>query len=696
MSKLLNFSILLIVLTIFDFVTTTYAIVNKLGSEANGIMAPLVNNLLLFAFVKAVGILWIIGMYRWIQEKSEKIASIGQMIILLMMMVVVGNNVMIISANAATIPFNSPGSLYQSYFSGYDIVVGNGSTSTKQNVSQYVFTPDGYLGSSQLAVYNGTGYISTVMMSRVACLTCNNTYPNTPLPVTFIIRGGALYRTVGTVAADMFYLSYDPITQPAGNQNIDAVLTSNFRVPLTESSAGILYYMSANDAIRTSAYGLHYAIRSDGSPVYERPYYTYSPNNFHILAAGDVNASDLTGAKILDMEMDFSGNLQVLIGSSSGSHNLSRAVFDGTTGSLLRMDPGLRRESSSSGFVYSGAILPDAINPEQNFTYVYITSLGISKLMHNSSNGTVDMYGGSLGYTYPTALDMLYANGVYYVSNSVDNQINTYYDPRFRGQEWGTNFSTQQADLIYTKKNIYSVYDTYYNNSKIQINFEIAYTADVVQKDVYSHRIDILAPSGVTISSFPTIRGCEDEGIFDWLLDPDRQYNCIAVSKPIDIIDYIANPAAVLASAGSISFSPSTFWPAGNYSAKLYELPSVTLLASDTFSVLNQSGTLTSATGNNPGQNPNQPIAGTDIINLLQNNTFWALILTIGMMIGIGIMSASGGNNPAIPMIMAGFLGMAVTAFLGWMPLWIVFGTVLIVIVAFAWKYAGNSNTGSQ
>jgi hypothetical protein len=101
-------------------------------------------------------------------------------------------------------------------------------------------------------------------------------------------------------------------------------------------------------------------------------------------------------------------------------------------------------------------------------------------------------------------------------------------------------------------------------------------------------------------------------------------------------------------------------------------------------------------TGSNQGQNPNEPIDGSGIITLLQNNTFWAFLLTIGVMIAVGIPASKNGGSPFMPMAMAGFLGLGVTTMIGWMPIWIIGGTILIVIVAFSWQQATKTNTGSQ
>lgn len=99
------------------------------------------------------------------------------------------------------------------------------------------------------------------------------------------------------------------------------------------------------------------------------------------------------------------------------------------------------------------------------------------------------------------------------------------------------------------------------------------------------------------------------------------------------------------------------------------------------------------------GTNPNEPIGSDNVINLLSNNTFWALILTVGIMLAVGAGASrdtKDNSAPVVPMVVSGFLSLSVTTILGWMPVWIVFGAVIIAIVAFAWNYAKNANVGSQ
>jgi hypothetical protein len=69
------------------------------------------------------------------------------------------------------------------------------------------------------------------------------------------------------------------------------------------------------------------------------------------------------------------------------------------------------------------------------------------------------------------------------------------------------------------------------------------------------------------------------------------------------------------------------------------------------------------------------------------------------MMLGVGALAGKNSKDnsaPVVPMVMSGFLGLAVTTMVGWMPIWITFGTLLIVIVGFSWQQATKTNTGSQ
>jgi len=261
--------------------------------------------------------------------------------------------------------------------------------------------------------------------------------------------------------------------------------------------------------------------------------------------------------------------------------------------------------------------------------------------------------------------------------------------------------------LSYQNLTLQSRYNTYYNNSKFIIDFGIVYTAMWNQTTQYSHRIDLIDPNAVSVSSYAPIKICDEASAIE-LLFPSTLFNCVAVDTNFDANDFIEDPVVDLTPdeiSSSVSFSSSTAWINGTYQVKLYEINSLSgtpsLLATDSFDVLNQSGVVAPGGegANPPGQNPNEPVDSSGILVLLQNNTFWALLLTVGIMLGVGALAGKNNRDnsaPVVPMVMAGFLGLAVTSMIGWMPLWITFGTLLIVIVGFAWQQATKTNTGSQ
>jgi len=96
--KYVLFVYTLITLTILDIITTHYAI-NYFGlSEGNPIMDMIVSSLPLFIMVKIVAVLFIIGLYRMLLLKNERIASIGKNIIIGMMVLVVSSNMIHIAS----------------------------------------------------------------------------------------------------------------------------------------------------------------------------------------------------------------------------------------------------------------------------------------------------------------------------------------------------------------------------------------------------------------------------------------------------------------------------------------------------------------------------------------------------------------------------------------------------------------------
>lgn len=88
--------------------------------------------------------------------------------------------------------------------------------------------------------------------------------------------------------------------------------------------------------------------------------------------------------------------------------------------------------------------------------------------------------------------------------------------------------------------------------------------------------------------------------------------------------------------------------------------------------------------------------AQTDIANLLMNQFFWALILTVGFMIATAIEIRRRDASPIMPMAVVGFLSISGFTLIGWIPGWITFGVILISAVIFAWQRSKDMNTAGE
>jgi len=262
------------------------------------------------------------------------------------------------------------------------------------------------------------------------------------------------------------------------------------------------------------------------------------------------------------------------------------------------------------------------------------------------------------------------------------SSINTY--NVFNFIEAGNLHAFNPAVLTYSQSTINSLYDTYYNNSKFVIQIDVEYTANVTQKEIYTHRIDLIDPNSAVIGTFNTVNVCESTGALDWLLDPNKLYNCVAVATAIDINDFITNPAAAVAGANTIEFSQITDWTNGTYSVSLIEVPPNAELDSDSFIVLAQSGNITTAI---PQININSPQNQIAIgyfdgwvslfgmgINDVSKLYFSLLVITIVALIALAI-----SRNGMIAMVLS-FAPYIFFTFIGYIPKWI----FIIVIILMA------------
>ena len=555
-------------------------------------MASIVNNLYLFILIKLIGISVIIMILSKMYKQNKAIASTGMKLLIVMMLFVVGNNLFVINANAVDNTISNPVCINPSYDTSYPLFLitsGGGGVNTTS-------VSNGFFSLNQ-RFYNGA----------IVCAVSDTS------------TSGAIagqQRLVGRTATAVFYWDvpldnyalgyYNPSSNPTGMTYLIGTVTSAAVAQIAVDSGGNVYTMDGLNIIK-------YVKSSDYS---QSLFYTLTANTDFTPAS---NVGGTLTTLISSMKFDSSGNLHVLIDTlaynngCSGAFNgyLSRTVISPQgvrvkSDLTLQASSGMNAGGCNGGYIGGGLIL-DSVNPLSNFTYTYYVSQLANSgvyLKHNSSSGTTDIFGGVLtGITSVSGIS--FSGFTVFLASPSQNLVRTYLT-NYTGYNIPVSVNGAHPALTYSLAFVNSVYPTYYNNSIFSIDFQVAYTANASQTTTYSHRIDLYAPDGGVVGTYPLTRVCEDIGVLDWLLYPTKQYNCIAVTHTININDFIANPQGALAGATNIQFSSISLWNNGSYTVKLMEVPSNAILATNTFAVLNLSGQLTS--GSNP---PPSVTAGT-------------------------------------------------------------------------------------
>jgi len=240
----------------------------------------------------------------------------------------------------------------------------------------------------------------------------------------------------------------------------------------------------------------------------------------------------------------------------------------------------------------------------------------------------------------------------------------------FNSIEAGTGESLPQtpSEITYTIANVDSLYGSYYNNSKFDINYQVEYTiSDELHektKKWINYRIDLINNTqGTQLGSFSFNTVCDSSGFFT------VTWTCEAKSN--------------------VLFTPSTYWGSGNYIVKLYEVNissgANAFLSSDAFTVLNQSGTpitATKSTDIHTGDNQESlnQLDGILIYTGLGvsdiSRFFMALFLTIlAVVIGNKWKDGSG--------YIIGIGSYSFFTYIDWIPEWI----IIVVILALASKW---------
>jgi len=651
------FAIALSVLMIGDFLTTNYAI-SQGHIEQNPFMDEIVLNPYLFLLIKIAGTGIIIYSISKLNTQSPKVSHFTMRFISIMMILVVAGNLFVISASA--IPFyNLTGTIGA-------IGNGNGYFDNEQLAFNITSVKNVYLLAEPygISIVEPLGYATGQSGANLLITKGNNN-----IRYAMVASDGNIYYSDGdglkmrnTRSSTATYEAndtYDQIVNPSGTST--SIITSANIYSFSEVN-GNIYFVDGN-------FVKHFPL--DGRIVQTDYDYTAVPGTKFTDGKG-VAFFEINGTvTALGSRSNSAGCSFDFVNSSIGWEYLTSNAYCGGVTNLIS-------SFESENYIYASEISALMANPGIQVVFNKANIHAVPWVVGNRS-GEWDNYSSvHLG-----------SNSVYALY--VDGTTNTY--NVFNFFEPGTlKTTTTQPELTYATSFVQSIYPIYYNNSQFKIEYGLNFSVDYTKFDIpvigedtllYSHRIDLTDPNGTYVGTYPIKVTCPDTPtLIDIVLYPSALYTCTA--------------------SETFHFQSSTPWKNGTYTVDLIEKTLETgvdaTLSTDSFNVLNEKGTLAGIGGNQPGgttpSNPNQPITSNEIVSLLQNNTFWAFILTIGCMVAIGIIAGRGNNNPTVPMAMGGFLGLAVTSFIGWMPLWITFATILIVLVAASWEYAKNSNTG--
>lgn len=83
-----------------------------------------------------------------------------------------------------------------------------------------------------------------------------------------------------------------------------------------------------------------------------------------------------------------------------------------------------------------------------------------------------------------------------------------------------------------------------------------------------------------------------------------------------------------------------------------------------------------------------------DILNLFGANWFWAFVITAGMMIVVGTKTQKTDGLNALPIGITGLLGAGIFTLMGWLPYWLLFSIILLIIIIFGWQQSDKTKTG--
>jgi hypothetical protein len=477
---------------------------------------------------------------------------------------------------------------------------------------------------------------------------------------------------------------------------IDTLTASTYGRKLAEDSAGNIY----------TSVGSNIYIYSKSSGYGQALFYTLTAGTDYTAATGS-GVGGTFKVEVIGMKFDQSGNLHILIGTEYvGNAQVTAVAYVSRTvvspaGTRIKSDLGISSASSaygyytSAGTVYGGLVL-DVTNPMSNYTYGYIGDscqsgslcpldyVGNVYLKHNSSTGTTTI----ATVTLTTIGDIGYFANKIFVSSWGGNVIRSY-STGFVGYTPSSGFVGVIA-LTYTTKDISSLHATYYNDSSVQIAYNVVVPTNPIAA------LDSVVSRG--------IYGPAVQPNYKWIVgitDPN-QVEYLTEFTPLCTYDSDIFPYACSVS-GTMTFIPaSTGWTNGSWTPKLYEYTISTgaraLITTGTnYTVLNQTsggGSVSQGCGNNCGNTPIDIHTALLLLNVFGMIAFWGFVIWLGIVgsVIIAMAKGSGGVNGTAVVIVA-WLSAVFIALVGLFDPFKIYIIVLTTIIAAVMFKYGRSAT---
>lgn len=586
---------------------------------------------------------------------------IKKLIMLLFLTLFLINNV-----SAIDNTWYSPSCVTPSYDSGYDLVWTNNNGSSTGSIAFVSLNSAGTVLSGNFRLVNGTD---------ILCGISSRTTENAGITRVFGTSedGSVFYFDNNLVDYSLGFYTISPATftcsGSGGNCNpihkIASLSATTGNRRIIEDSSGNLYI-------------------ADGSAIYKFTKSTgYTQTTLYTIShptdygTDDGNPGAYT-AYILDLGIDASQNIQILIGTSNTGVNGGVTYTGYISRSVITLS-GVHSYTDSKIYSHTifqdyagfrqGTLLSDAVNSTYNMTLaieIFKTSV-VSVYHYAHTGGSTTIVSPVVGATNVYAMG--YSGLLYYVPYLTSNIIRSY-STAYTGYVPSSEF-VGTTELTYATRTITSLDLTYYNKSSIYLEYNVI--------------IDSLDSANLAFLS--------DFSDYRWsiaLTDPNGVSQTI-VQSPKCMYDGILDSTCQISSTMGIN-APPNGWLAGSWIAKLYEINIVTqnralIATSSAFTVLN-----TSLENQSIAPPPFEPItsgtAATTIskidemlnffgfgVNAVSKLLFSMVIIAIFLIVGLIY------GNGSIAMVLA-FVPYAFFTFIEYIPKWIFIITIILLAIA--------------